>query len=256
MDPYLEPRWSDVHVKLIGFIGEALQELLPRDLRARSEECILPEEESGGERNYRADVAVVSVGREHPISPGAGAAVVAEPLIVEFEAASPLFHRFVQIIDITSGNKVITVIEVLSPWNKKAGRLNREYRQKLEDYAAAGVSVVEIDLLRGPRSRLRVTESEVPIDRAAPYFVCIRRGWSHTEKWEVYSVPLRQPIPAIPVPLRQSEPDIVLDLQPLIERVYRAGGHDDIDYSQPLDPPLSEEDQKWADEIIRSAGIL
>ena len=36
MDPYLESRWSDVHVKLIGFIGEALQPLLPPALRARS----------------------------------------------------------------------------------------------------------------------------------------------------------------------------------------------------------------------------
>ncbi|HZK82825.1 MAG TPA: DUF4058 family protein [Humisphaera sp.] len=41
MDPYLEQRWSDVHVKLIGFVGEAIQPLLPRALRARAEERIL-----------------------------------------------------------------------------------------------------------------------------------------------------------------------------------------------------------------------
>jgi hypothetical protein len=254
MDPYLEQRWSDVHTKLISFIGEALQETLPHDLRARSEESILLEEESGTEKNYRADVAIVSVGQKHSLPPLAGSVAVAEPLIVEFESASPLFHRFVQIIDVTSGNKVVSVIEVLSPWNKKPGRLNRHYRRKLEDYAAAKVSIIEIDLLRSSRARLRVTEAEVPHDRSSLYLACVQRGWSERDAWEVYSIPLRQSIPAIPVPLRQSDPDAVLQLQPMIQRVYRASGHDDINYAKPLDPPLSELDEAWADQLLKAAG--
>ena len=43
MDPYLEARWSDVHVKLVAYIGEALQPMLPRGLRARSEQRVLLE---------------------------------------------------------------------------------------------------------------------------------------------------------------------------------------------------------------------
>lgn len=61
MDPYLESRWPDVHVKLIGFMGEAIQPLLPKDLRARGEERLLleSEDEDADAREYRSDVAVV-----------------------------------------------------------------------------------------------------------------------------------------------------------------------------------------------------
>lgn len=29
---------------------------------------------------------------------------------------------------------------------------------------------------------------------------------------------------------------------------------DDIDYTRPLDPPLSKEDEAWANELLRKAG--
>jgi hypothetical protein len=70
---------------------------------------------------------------------------------------------------VTSRNRVVTAIEVLSPWNKRAGRLNKDYRRKLDDYARAEVSVVEIDLLRSSRSRLQVGPDDVPAERATPY---------------------------------------------------------------------------------------
>jgi hypothetical protein len=40
-----------------------------------------------------------------------------------------------------------------------------------------------------------------------------------------------------------------LELQPLITRVYAAGGHDDIDYRKPPDPPLEPDDAAWAAEL-------
>src|SRR5438046_150775 len=76
----------------------------------------------------------------------------------------PTFDRFIQIIDTSAGNRVITAIEILSRWNKGPGRLNKVYRRKLKDYARAGVSVVEIDLLRyPPRGRLDVSEDDIPV---------------------------------------------------------------------------------------------
>jgi hypothetical protein len=74
------------------------------------------------------------------------------------------------------------------------------------------------------------------------------------ERWEAYSVSLRAPIPSIPIPLRKTDKDVILQLQPLIERVYIAGGHDDIDYSKPPDPPLNPDDAAWADDLLRKAG--
>jgi hypothetical protein len=257
MDPYLEARWSDVHVKLIVYIAEALQAMLPPGLRARSEERVLLQEESDEIlREYRADVAIVrpSGTASRSQADSAGGLAIADPVIVEFNEG-PVFDRSVKIIDVTSGNRLITAIEVLTPWNKSAGRLNRSYRRKLSDYARAGASVVEIDLLRSSRGRLKVTHSDLPEERRAPYLACIRKGWLG-ERWEVYPISLRQPLPAIPVPLREQDPEIRLELQPLIDRVYSAGGHDDIDYRQLPQPALTASDAAWAAQCIQSARPL
>jgi hypothetical protein len=253
MDPYLEARWPGVHVALVAFIAEALQPLLPRDLRARAEERVLledPEKEAEGGA-YRSDVAVVEVpvragtpGR----APSANVATL-EPILVP--VPEPVdFDRFVKIIDVSNGNRVVTAIEVLSPWNKRRGRLNDTYRKKLSDYALGRVNVVEIDLLRSSRRDLEVGQDDLPPDRRTPYLVCVRRAdWPG--RWEVFPVPLRDRLPRIPIPLRRSDPDVGMELQPLIERVYAAGGHDDIDYSKPPTPPLDAGDAEWAAGLTR-----
>jgi hypothetical protein len=255
MDPYLEARWSDVHAKLIGFIGETLQPKLPSALRARAEERVLVEaEQDEPVRAYRADIAVVETGRSvTEAAPSATAVAAIEPVVVR-RFRGPLIDRFIQIIDVTSGNRVVTAIEILSPWNKGPGRLNKDYLRKLEDYEAGEVSVVEIDLLRyPPRGRLPVSEVDIPVHRRAPYMVCVSRG-GEPDLWKAYPISLRAPLPRIPIPLRRSDEDIGLELQPLIERVYVSGGHDDIDYRKPLDPPLQPEDATWTDELLKAAG--
>ncbi|MGA2496318.1 MAG: DUF4058 family protein [Tepidisphaeraceae bacterium] len=218
MDPYLESRWSDVHATLAVFIQEALQPLLPSALRARVEEQAPPED-------------------------------LAEPMVIEDHLATPR-PRWTQIIDTTSGNRLVTVIEILSPWNMGPGRLNKEYCRKVNDYCDTEVSLVELHLLRHPpHGRLEITEAE----RLTPYLAVIRCCWK-PGRWEIYPIPLRHPLPRIPIPLRQNDPAISLDLQPLIERVYVAGGHDDIDYRKPPDPPLAPDDAAWADALLKAAG--
>ncbi len=255
MDPYLESRWSDVHTKLIGFLGEALQAQLPRALRARSEERVLLEEESGETiQAYRADVAVIDTGRFATEAAEAGSAVATvDPLVIRYHNG-PVIDRFIQVIDVTNGNRVVTAIEILSPWNKSPGRLNKDYLRKLDDYARGGVNLVEIDLLRDPpRGRLPITEGEIAVHRRTAYYVCVRRG-TDPDVWYAYPVSLREPLPRVPIPLRPGDADIGLELQPLIERVYVAGGHDDIDYSRPADTPLEGDDAAWADALLKTAG--
>lgn len=250
MDPYLQSRWADVHAKLIAYIGEALQPLLPRDLRARSEERILLESFEGESfKRYRGDVAIVE-GRAPQVASGitVGAAIV-EPIIIEF-SDEPHLDRLVQIIDVANGGRVVTAIEVLSPWNKAAGRLNEGYLRKLEDYGRAGVSVVEIDLLRSSRAPMIVTGEDLPSHRRSEYLFALRRGWGE-HRWEVYPISIRQRLPTIPIPLRQAEADVFLEMQPLIDRVYTAGGHDDIDYFKALDPQLSDGDMAWVREMLQ-----
>lgn len=253
MDPYLESRWSDVHVRLIAYIGETLQPLLPPDLRARSEERVLLESADGQDLTvYRSDVAVVDAGTTRPATTGTAAQATVQPVLVDIQPG-PRLDRFVQIVDAKRGNRVVTVLEVLSPWNKNPGRLNREYRRKVEDYASAAVNLVEIDLLRSPRDYLDVGQHDLPASRRAPYLVCARRA-KRPGRWEVYPMPLRERLPSVPVPLRETDADVLLDLQPLIRRVYVAGGHDDIDYRRPPEPHLAAGDEEWADHLLRSAA--
>lgn len=62
---------------------------------------------------------------------------------------------------------------------------------------------------------------------------------------QLYAFNLRQPIPAIQIPL-DGEKTIELALQPLLHRVYdRARFELAIDYGQSLSSKLSDEDAAW-----------
>src|SRR5205085_1970595 len=126
------------------------------------------------------------------------------------------------------------------------------YRQKQRDLAEAGVSLVEMDLLRAGPHVLQLPLGQYPADYRTPYKVCVHRGWKASA--EIYRLPLRERLPAIRVPLRQTDADVPLDLQALIAQVYRHGRYDDIDYTVPPVPALETEDEVWADELLRTAG--
>ncbi len=62
---------------------------------------------------------------------------------------------YIEIVDVKSGHRVVTTIEVLSPTNKRPGEGQRLYLQKQADMKQAGVNIVEIDLLRRRRASAR-----------------------------------------------------------------------------------------------------
>jgi hypothetical protein len=78
------------------------------------------------------------------------------------------------------------------------------------------------------------------------------RGW-RPGRYEVYRVPLRKPLPAIRIPLRETDDDNRLDLQAVLEQAYRKGRyHFTIDYTKRADPPLTGRDAKWAKTVFKS----
>jgi Protein of unknown function (DUF4058) len=251
LDPYLEQHWGDVHHNLITFARGLLNEQLPRDLRARVQERVLVELPSEN-RVYYADVRVV----EHERLKAGGTAVapadvtLAEPLVVPFLESET--QGFLEIVETRPERRVITVLEVLSPSNKYAGTGHELHRQKQRDLAEGCVSLVEIDLLRAGPHVLQVPLAQYPPAYRTPYKVCVHRGWKANA--EIYRVPLREPLPAIRVPLRETDADVPLDLQALIAQVYRHGRYDDIDYTVPPVPPLGPDDAAWADALLRAAG--
>ena len=66
---------------------------------------------------------------------------------------------------------------------------------------------------------------------------------------------IRSTLPRIPIPLRENDADIVLDLSALVARAYQEGRYDRTDYTRDCQPPLEAEDAAWADELLKAAGL-
>jgi hypothetical protein len=252
MDPHLEQFWGDVHTGLINNACNALQRQLPSDLVARMGERVFVEPAEGQAWNIVSDVRVVERDRprEPRLSTGNGIAV-AEPLVVHLEESEPERQGFIEIIDIKSGRRVVTVIEVLIPSNKIAGPGRELYVKKQRELREGGVSLVEIDLLRAGQRVLSVPFDRIPEGHRTPYAACARRGWKAFEA-EFYRIPLRERLPAIRIPLRQADEDIALYLQSQIDRSYEEGRYsEEIVYREEPEPPLHADDARWADALLR-----
>jgi Protein of unknown function (DUF4058) len=254
MDPYLERHWQDVHQAICTYARDQIQEQLGSDLVARLGERLVVESMLDEPRTIYPDVRVVEqgiAGIEWKPTESAGAVAVAEPLVIKV-GSDPVPQAFVEIIEPDSST-LITVIEFLSPSNKLRGDGRDRYQQKQRELYAAKVSLAEIDLVRsGPKAFL-LPEVQFPPRLKAEYFACVFRGWIW-DRFELYPVSLREKLPAIRIPLRKQEPDIVLNLQSLIEQAYRNGRYNRLDYKQPCAPPLEGVDAAWADELLRAAG--
>jgi len=254
MDPYFEQHWRDVHARLVIYSCDALQGRLPTDLIARVEERVYVEREGEPERSSYPDVRVIEHKRD-----GASAvaireeAQVAEPMIITMRENEPVTETFIEILDASTGNRVLTVIEFVSPTNKTPGVGHDLYRQKQKEVEQARVSLVEIDLLLGGKRAVSVPLSRIKFKHRTRYQAVVRRGWKWHEA-EVYALPLRQPLPTISVPLRQSDQDALLNLQQILELAYEKGRYDRIDYQTEPDPPLTGDDAAWADQLLRAAG--
>ena len=252
MNPYLERFWNDVRGPLITYIKDDLNEALPPRFRATMQERVviadLDQPLSGA--RY-PDVAVL----EAPFITGMGPAVrsqrtlVRSPELLTYQG-EPITEYSVEIVDTTFGEKVVTAIEVLSPENKRPGDGMRQFQIKQSEYRRAHVSRVEIDLLREGQRPFEFPRRLIAPERVKPYYVGVYRG-SRPNECELYAIDLREPLPVIAIPLRAQDADVMLDLQPLIEHVYRSGRFP-IDYDSPLDPPLEGEDATWARALLNS----
>lgn len=251
MDPYMERRWRDVHASLIPYIRDAIQPKLPDDLVAKIEEDVRVDAEGDevARRNPDVYVAEDPVPWAVPAVPAASSHTV-QPILLEV-AEDPLVERHVEVVE-QEGGRVVTAIEVLSPWNKLEGSGRARYLRKREEYLASGANLVEIDLLRAGKWWTLISPHRAGPEHRTPYRVTVKRP--SRAQLELYAITLPQRLPEFGVPLRRGEADVLLDLQPLIDQIYRNGRFDRTDYTKPCDPPLEGEDAKWAQELLRNAG--
>ena len=251
IDPYLEsPRyWQDFHDSFITYAREALQPQLPPRYRARISERLVLE---ATERVMIPDITVV----RHPVprppiaEPGGVATAVEveadEPTI--FAAlADDLREPYIEIID-RAGQRVITVIELLSPINKQVGEGRNRYLEKQQEVLRGSANLVEIDLLRaGDPMPMRVMGNGTLGD----YRLVVSRS-QRRPRADVYLFGVRHPIPDVPIPLRPGEAEPVLALNQIVHDLYDRAGYDlAVDYSRPPVPPLAGEDALWAAQRVQ-----
>lgn len=254
MNPFLQRHWGDVHTALIGFIREALSHDLPEDLAVRAEERIsvlgdLP-------RDYRADVAILEPWRRggtvswDQSSASESGVVMAAPIVVFDE---PGTERWLEIRD--AHGYLITVIEVLSPTNKREDGWGI-YRARQRELLGSGVTLVEIDLVRGGLHAAAVALDRFEHPPGTWHLICVSRaGSGRSGLREIYPCPLREPLPTIRVPLRPTDADVPLALQTLVDRCYETGRHWLDDVSGPLGPPVGEDEAEWIEERLVAMGM-
>ena len=245
MNPYLEQpaAWQDFHQAFITHMRDALAAQIRPEFFVKIEESVFihePDADERGKMFARPDVSV--------FERDGGGVAVAEPRtnslaarIAQLPDVEIEKHSYVEIRDRHS-RSLVTLIEVLSPSNKRYGPDREQYMQKRGILMHSPVSIIEIDLLRGgPHLPL----TGIP---DCDYRVMVSRRSMRPDVL-AWAINLRDELPVIPIPLKGDVPDASLDLQALLHKVYDAAGYEDYIYATSPEPPLTSEQYEWTQQF-------
>ena len=248
MDPYLEGYlWPDVHHRLATEITRRLGPLLRPRYVARLEVYLVQDESPEAEIGILyPDVEILKPDRgpaRPPQESPRELSTMKAPVIIPVLDAVEARLTTVEIRD-AARNELVACIEILSPVNKHEPGVTK-YRQRRDRLYRGGVHLLEIDLLRRGTRPL----SNHPQLPEAQYLITLTR--SHAPNIEVWPLNLKEALPALPVPLREPDPDARLDLSACLAAVYDEAGYDlSVDYALPPPPPLTHEEGAWVRELI------
>ena len=246
MNPYLEhpALWPEVHY---GIIGGLIRTLNPQ---------ITPKYRAAVDKRVYMDTLLVGIPDNtvfqqiSGIQSPAGAsnkptAVVSKPERVTVPMVEEVTERYLEIREVMT-HKVITVIELLSPKNKRGGEGRKQYLSKRQSVLNSQTHFVEVDLLR--------TGEPMPIEggRKSDYQILVSRAKERPAA-ERYPFNLKDPIPCFLLPLQAEDEEPVIDLRQLIlQACDEAAIELAIDYTQLPTPPLSEEDTTWMKTLTQN----
>lgn len=142
--------------------------------------------------------------------------------------------------------EVVTVVEILSPGNKRPGEGRTRYEEKRRQVLGSRTHLVEIDLLRGGQP--------MPVHgprHGSHYRILVSRS-DQRPRAQLYPFSVRDAIPVFPLPLAGGcdEPQVALRL--VLDGVYETSGFDlDLDHRQAPVPALTGADAAWATRLMR-----
>jgi hypothetical protein len=256
MDPYLEQPtfWSSFHSRLIVALADTLAPQLRPRYYVEVETRTYTDIPDGSELLVGIPDAVVLSNKQSSTetagTEGAAIATQSSPQQVVLPMPTEIRERYLEVREVGS-DAVITVVELLSPKNKRQGKGRDVYEDKRQLILGSASHLVEIDLQRG--------DAPLPIQgsvQLAHYRVLVSRAEKRPQA-DLYTVTVREPLPRFPLPLKAPEESVLVDLSEIFQGVYDRASYDlRIDYREsPPPPPFSVEDQEWIQELLRSERL-
>lgn len=243
MNPYIEQDdvWEDFYHNFLTWAQAALNSQLGENYFARVESRVYIREVPDDERRFfgRADVAVTAVSEHQPRT---AVAELAAPVELVLPTVDIGRDAWLEIRD-RRDRRVVTIIELLSPTNKRRGPDRDAYLSKRNGILASQTHLVEIDLRRGGE------RPALPPLPDCDYYVFISQ-YEVRPRIGFWPLALRDPLPRIPVPLSDPDPPVELDLQGVLQKAFESADYAKTIYSETPDPPLSAADAAWAAQFI------
>jgi hypothetical protein len=243
MNPYLEHEnnWRDFHNAFCTHLREALVPQVRPAYFVKIEENLYVHDELEGD--HLVAIADVGMSQRRGASEvaGPGTSVLEAPVSVDLAEAIEVREPFLE-VRTREGRRLVAVIELLSPTNKRPGRDREQFLAKRANLLRSDVHYIEIDLLRA-WGRLEL--SVPPCD----YGILVSRA-ERREDSGFWPIQLRDRLPRIPVPLRSPHDDAAIELQEILNRVYDAAGYEDHLYDAEVAPPLAPSDATWARGLV------
>ncbi len=268
MDPYLEipGLWSDIHLNLIADVQAQLNANLGPHYVARVEQVtyLFDDNDPAQDLYIIPDIRLTRPPHEPSAAQrfGGGGVAVAEPVKIVRPKKHVTRHRYLEIRDLPS-REVVTVVELLSPANKRGGSAGRrQFESKRDEVTSSETNWLEIDLLRaGQRTPFA---AEIPphdylvySDRYTGKTIDDPMEGPRQERIQsLWPITVRQRLPVVAVPLRPADGEVPLDLQAALDAIYARNQYAaDLDYAAPATDPLAGPDADWADALLREKRL-
>jgi len=156
-----------------------------------------------------------------------------------------------EVIEIHSlaDDKLVTLLEVVSPANKTTAAGRQAYLNKRREVIGERAGIVEIDLVLQGMPTLTYSREGLP---EFDYAVLVTRSTA-PDRYEIYTATFQNRLPKFKLPMAPDDRDTLLDLQSAFTRAYDLGGfRERINYDS--DPPvnLNEVNHRWLDQHLRA----
>jgi len=250
MNPYFERSvtWPDFHQAYLTHLRDTLEDRVGPNYFVGIGERVYLHESEDDRRLIGIPDANLTLGIETKATKGKSVkttAIMVAPSKVTIPKLQKRKVPYLEVVD-ADNQKVVTVIELLSPSNKYAGNDRESYLAKRRELLATEVNLVELDFLRGgPRMPLK----NLP---TCDYYAMLSRPTARPEA-DIWPLTLRDSLPTLPMPLREGETEPSVDLQAVLNRTYDGGRYGKRIYRFAPEPQLAPTDAEWAAAILAAA---